>query len=106
MRDWSVGLEEEQQKRLHVEGERELEGLGERWHSRFPKLLDDYTPGDFVFRWRQQERFHQDPFLQGHQHPEVQGVGSFLRPGPAGRPCLLGGAPAAPRPPHPVLQAV
>ena len=51
LRDWSVGVEEEeQQKMLHVEGERELEGLGERWHSRFPKLLDDYTPGDFVFR--------------------------------------------------------
>ena len=47
---WRIEMEKEQQKMLHVEGEIELEGIGERFSSRFPNILSDYNPSDFTFR--------------------------------------------------------
>ena len=51
---WKREADPSDQKLLHVEGEKELFALGERWHARLPQLFDDYQ-GDLEqseFRFR------------------------------------------------------
>ena len=47
---WAVEVAEEQAKHLHAEGEKEMEGLGERLQARLPGILGNYTAEEFVLR--------------------------------------------------------
>ena len=47
---WKREVDPSDQKLLHVEGEKELLGMGERWHARLPQLFDDYQESEFRFR--------------------------------------------------------
>ena len=42
LQDWTVELQESQEKLLHEEGQREMMLLGERWRLRLPDLLQNY----------------------------------------------------------------
>ena len=47
---WKREVDPRDQKLLHVEGEKELLGMGERWHARLPQLFDDHHESEFRFR--------------------------------------------------------
>ena len=74
LKQWKIEVDPSEQKLLHVEGEKELLGMGERWHSRLPQLFDDYHESEFRFRATVKQRAKESGrfFASGLLGGEVQ----------------------------------
>ena len=81
LQDWSVVLEEKQEKRLHEEGGREMVLLGDRWRERLPSLLESYDPALYRLRTTRTQRCvaSGDSFLTG-LWPSIAGTNILWQP--------------------------